>query len=155
MSTENNGKMRWHITTCSNTRCMAVNPKGLSVCPHCNEPAKGLRTVKAGGLTFTIHGSRERSTVLGGRFFHAIGTNSTGWTLFENETDITTTGSTVMLGRQFERVLDTKALAKRIMQLVETGERLPTDLRPPFEIDEARHRENQITLASLRLKAEK
>jgi hypothetical protein len=155
MSTENNGKIRWNLAICTNFSCQAVNPKGLSVCPHCNEPAKGLRTVKAAGMTFTLHGSRERSTVLGDRFFHAVGANSIGWTLFENQADIVTAGSVIMTGRKFERLLDTKTLAKEITRLVETGERLPNDLRPPFEIDEARHRDNQITLASLRMKAEK
>lgn len=152
MSTDTNGKFRWDFTQCA--RCAVVNPKSHN-CRQCGNPGKPYKTVKSSGMQFTIHGSRERSTVQGGRFFHALGRDSVGWTLFEHSADLVVEGSVPIIGRKFERLLDTKSLVAEITRLVEAGEKLPTDLRPPFEIDEARHRDNQITLASLRLKAEK
>lgn len=152
MSTDTDGKFRWDFTTC--TRCALAQPKGHD-CRQCGNPGKPYKHVKACGMVFTVHGSRERSTVQGGRFFHAIGRNIAGWTLFEHSADLPIHGSVPIIGRKFERLLDSKALVDEINRLVATGERLPTDLRPPFEIDEARHRDNQITLASLRMKAEK
>jgi hypothetical protein len=147
MGTETNGKVRWDFVQCS--RCALINPKSKN-CIACGNPGKPYKQITSGKMLFTIHGSRERSTVLGGRFFHAIGRNTIGWTLFEHGADLPEHGSVPIIGRKFERLLDTKALVAEINRLVSTGERLPTDLRPAFEIDEVRHRACQASLESQR-----
>ncbi len=113
-------------------------------------PSKPRKTVKSGGLEFTVLSSRERCCTLGGRYFFCIGRNISGWTLFEHDQDITMHGQCRSIGRKFERLLDTKALVAEIQRLVETGDKLPTDCRPPWEIDEARHYASQSALEAQR-----
>lgn len=116
---------------------------------------KEPKLVTREGLQFKVMSSRERGAELGGRHFFCIGRDADGWTLFENDQDITVTGIATPLGRKFERLLDTKALVAEIRRLVETGQRLPTDTRPPWEIDAARHDASQAALAAARRAAGK
>jgi hypothetical protein len=113
------------------------------------QPARERKIVRVAGLEFTVHSSRERSCTLEGRYFYAMGRSCSGWTLFEHDSDIFDQPARP-LGRKFERLLDTKALVAEIRRLVETGEKLPTNCRPPWEIDEARHRESQAALEAQR-----
>jgi ribosomal protein L32 len=108
-------------------------------------PIRQRKTVVTGGLTFTIHSSRERSCTVGDRHFFAIGRNCAGWTLFEHAESIVEQ-STRCLGRKFERLLDTEALVVEIKRLVESGEHLPTNISPPWEIDADRFKANQAAL---------
>lgn len=108
------------------------------------------RPVKMAGMVFTRLSSRERAITVEGRHFFCIGRDSAGWTLFEHAEDITAV-ATPVLGRKFERLADSEELVAEILRLVETGEKLPTDRRPPWEIDEPRHAANQIAVAKRRI----
>lgn len=110
------------------------------------------RPVKMAGLVFTRLGSRERAITVEGRHFFCIGRDSAGWTLFEHESSIVeSTQGVRRIGRKFERLADSEELVAEILRLVETGEKLPTDFRPPWEIDEPRHAANQIAVARRRI----
>lgn len=110
------------------------------------------RPVKMAGLVFTRLGSRERAITVEGRHFFCIGRDSAGWTLFEHESSIVeSTQGVRRIGRKFERLADSEELVAEILRLVETGEKLPTDFRPPWEIDEPRHAANQIAVAKRRI----
>jgi hypothetical protein len=101
---------------------------------------RDFKNVKSYGLPFIVHSSRERETTIEGRHFFVIGRNSHGWTLFEHDRSIGEHGQAKPIGRKFERIANTMALVAEIRRLVETGERLPSDCRPPWEIDEPRFR---------------
>ena len=110
------------------------------------------RPVKMAGLVFTRLSSRERAITFEGRHFFCIGRDSAGWTLFEHEFSIVeSTQGVRRIGRKFERLADSEELVAEILRLVETGEKLPTDFRPPWEIDEPRHAANQIAVAKRRI----
>ena len=106
-----------------------------------NQPARERKIVRVAGLEFTVHSSRERSCTLEGRYFFAIGRNCAGWTLFEHDAALFEQPARP-LGRKFERVADSEDLVTEIRRLVETGDQLPNDLRPAWEIDEERFRES-------------
>lgn len=108
------------------------------------------RPVKMAGMVFTRLSSRERAVTVEGRHFFCVGRDSAGWTLFEHAEDITAT-PTPILGRKFERLADSEELVEEIRRLVATGEKLPTDRRPPWEIDEPRHAASQIAVARRRI----
>jgi hypothetical protein len=108
------------------------------------------RPVKMAGMVFTRLSSRERAITVEGRHFFCIGRDSIGWTLFEHAEDLTAQ-ATPALGRKFERLADSEELVAEIRRLVETGEKLPIDRRPPWEIDEPRHAANQIEVARRRI----
>lgn len=116
---------------------------------------KEPKLVTREGMQFKVCSSRERCAEINGRHFFCIGRDADGWTLFEHDQDITVTGSARALGRKFERLLNTKALVAEIRRLAETGEHLPADCRPPWEIDAARHEANQSALAAQRRAAGK
>ncbi len=111
------------------------------------------RPVKMAGLVFTRLSSRERAITVEGRHFFCIGRDSAGWTLFEHDGSITDVevGGVHSIGRKFERLADSEELVAEIRHLVETGEKLPTDRRPPWEIDEPRHAASQIAVARRRI----
>lgn len=114
---------------------------------------KPRKTATVDGVTFTIISGRERSTTFEVRHFFAIGRNIAGYTLFEHDQDIAVTGQAKQIGRKFERLLDTKALVVEIKRLVLTGDKLPADRRPPWEIDEPRFRANETQMAADRFAA--
>lgn len=111
------------------------------------------RPVKMAGMVFTRLSSRERAITVEGRHFFCIGRDSAGWTLFEDDGSIVDPNSTGVrpIGRKFERLADSDELVAEIRRLVATGEKLPTDRRPPWEIDEPRHAANQIEVARRRI----
>lgn len=104
------------------------------------------KTVRCYGIEFTVHSSRERSCTVGDRHFFAIGRNCAGWTLFEHDQNIAANGQARCLGRKFDHLLDTEALVVEIKRLVLMGEQLPTDIRPPWEIDADRFKINKSAL---------
>lgn len=114
---------------------------------------KPRKTATIDGVTFTIISGRERSTTFEARHFFAVGRNCAGYTLFEHDQDIAVTGQAKQIGRKFERLLDTKALVLEIKALVLTGKTLPTDCRPPWEINEPAFRANETLLAADRFAA--
>uniref|UniRef100_A0AAU6W2E9 Uncharacterized protein n=1 Tax=Pseudomonas phage Touem01 TaxID=3138548 RepID=A0AAU6W2E9_9VIRU len=99
-----------------------------------NDTARHRKTVRVKGLEFTVHSSRERSCAVGGRHFFAVGRNCAGWTLFEHAESIVET-ATACIGRKFEPLADSEDLVTEIRRLVETGDKLPADRRPPWQID--------------------
>lgn len=111
------------------------------------------RPVKMAGMVFTRLSSRERAITVEGRHFFCIGRDSAGWTLFEHDGSITDVevGGVHSIGRKFERLADSEELVAEIRRLVETGEKLPTNCRPPWEIDEPRHAASQIAVAKRRI----
>lgn len=134
-------------------QCKDVHVKGLEICPKCFLDLKGLKPykrVRTAGMVFTVMSSRERATTLDGRHFFCIGRDCAGWTLFEHNQSLAMHGTAHCIGRKFERLADTEDLVAEIRRLVEAGEKLPTDRRPPWEICEARHRESQAIVANRR-----
>lgn len=111
------------------------------------------KTVTRYGMTFTVISSRERLAEAGGRYFLCTGRDCDGWTLFEHDSDLLETGSAKLTGRKFERLENTQALAAEINRLLATGEKLPSDVRPPWIIDQARHDQCMRMFAANRLKA--
>lgn len=113
----------------------------------------GRKTVTRYGMTFTVISSRERLASAGGRFFLCTGRDCDGWTLFEHDSDLLETGSAKLIGRKFDRLENTQALATEINRLLATGDKLPSDVRPPWIIDQARHDQCMRGFAANRLKA--
>lgn len=111
------------------------------------------KTVTRYGMTFTVISSRERCVSVDRRHFFCAGRDCDGWTLFEHDSDLLRTGSSKLIGRKFERIENTQALVAEIQRLLATGEKLPTDVRPPWVIDKARHDQCQRMFAANRLKA--
>lgn len=111
------------------------------------------RPVKMAGMVFTRLSSRERAITVEGRHFFCIGRDSAGWTLFEHDGSITDVevGGVHSIGRKFERLADSEELVAEIRRLVATGEKLPTNCQPPWEIDEPRHAASQIAVARRRI----
>lgn len=110
------------------------------------------RPVKMAGMVFTRLSSRERAVTVEGRHFFCIGRDSAGWTLFEHDGSIVeSTEGVRSIGRKFERLADSEELVEEIQRLVATGEQLPNDRRPPWEIDEPRHAASQIAVARRRI----
>lgn len=113
-----------------------------------------FRPVKMAGLVFTRLSSRERAISVEGRHFFCIGRDSAGWTLFEDDNSIAAVGTETAvrsIGRKFERLADSEELVAEIRRLVATGEKLPTNCQPPWEIDEPRHAASQIAVAKRRI----
>jgi hypothetical protein len=113
------------------------------------------RPVKMAGMVFARLSSRERAVTAEGRHFFCVGRDSAGWTLFEHDGSITdekaVAGGVRSIGRKFERLADSEELVEEILRLVEKGEHLPNDRRPPWEIDEPRHAASQIAVARRRI----
>jgi hypothetical protein len=98
------------------------------------------KTAQHHGLTWVVISTKERETTYGGRHFFAVGRDCDGFTLFEHAERVSEGGQAKLIGRKFERLQNGMVLASEIKHLVETGEKLPTDCRPPWEIDEDRFR---------------
>lgn len=128
---------------------MQVNPQEVSAGKATTRP----KSVTRYGMTFTLLSSRERSVSIEGRHFFCAGRDCNGWTLFEKEHDIVVAGQTRLIGRKFERIQNTKALVAEIQRLIATGEKLPTDVRPPWVIDKERHDQCMRLFAATRLQA--
>lgn len=128
---------------------MQVNPQEVSG----SEATTHVKTVTRYGMTFAVISSRERCVSVDGRHFFCAGRDCDGWTLFEHDSDLVRTGSSKLIGRKFERVENTQALVAEIRRLLATGEKLPTDVRPPWVIDKARHDQCMRNFAANRLKA--
>lgn len=128
---------------------MQVNPQEVSA----EKATTRIKTVTRYGMTFAVISSRERCVSVDGRHFFCAGRDCDGWTLFEHESDLLRTGSSKLIGRKFERIENTQAMVAEIQRLLATGEKLPTDVRPPWIIDKARHDQCMRAFAASRLKA--
>lgn len=128
---------------------MQVNPQEAGVA----EATTRQRTVTRYGMTFTVLSSHQRSVSVEGRHFFCTGRDCDGWTLFEKDHDIAQGGAAKLIGRRFERLQDTKALVAEIQRLVASGDKLPTDVRPPWVIDKDRHEQCMRLFAATRLQA--
>jgi hypothetical protein len=102
--------------------------------------SRNYKTANHYGLTWVIHGPKERETTHGGRHFYAVGRDCDGFNLFEHDEPVGERGNAKLIGRKFERLQNNMTLAAEIKRLVEADEKLPTDCRPPWEIDEDRFR---------------